>query len=129
MKITKNQLKHIIKEELEAVLDETELSENIFDLYGRDSNEVDPAPGDENHWAHSREFVHPNNRGPRDEHEEGARYAWERLMDKREPGAKRPFPGDVKGGTGFKHTFRGKSRLYGGRYEAAVSSGKPAWPN
>ena len=124
MKITKTQLRSIIKEELKTVLVETELSEGYFD----DPTQVDPAPGDENHWAHSKEFVHPNNRGPKDKHEERARYAWEELMKKREPGAKRPFPGDVKGGTGFPHG-RERPRTYGGRYEASVSSGKPAWPN
>jgi len=113
MKITKTELRQIIKEELKTILDETELSEGYFDDYGKKT--TTPAPGDEDHWAHSEKFVHPNNRGPMDKHERRARQAWEIMMDKRDWGDKRPFPGDVEGGTGFTHGLE-RPRTYGGRY-------------
>jgi len=67
---------------------------------------------EENHWTNSETFVHPDNRGPVDQYEKAARRNWREMMDKRKPGDRAPFPGDVKGGVGYEY----RGRTYGGKY-------------
>ena len=44
MKITKTQLKEIIKEELEAVMSAEDIEEGIFDMFKKKKKKAAPAP-------------------------------------------------------------------------------------
>ena len=111
MKITKNQLKQIIKEELDTVI----AQEGWESDWAAEKNLQRPdaaKASEDDHWTNSETFVHPDDRLPMDKYERYARDEWANMMSRRSHGGKKPFPGDVRGGVGFKHG----GRTYGGKY-------------
>jgi len=116
MKITKSLLRNIIKEEVKATVHE------IFTQSERDALEAEAEKNmqrydtakasEDDHWTSSETFVHPDDRLPMDKYERYARDEWAKMMRRRSHGGKKPFPGDVRGGVGFKHG----GRTYGGKY-------------
>ena len=108
MKITKTQLRNIIKEELNTILKE---GINVFDsrLSTEDDPDARPDYRGGEQWFDQDYFVPKKDRLPMDQEEEDARNAWYKA-NRGKPEAYK-FPGDYPGTKPFEYG----GRVYGGK--------------